>query len=105
MVVFYKHTIKVFVMSALLRLCLRTCAMRPVRHTIQYPLKSLVPKVKHEAWLRALEGRFPSSKSPSRAETDTREVLGGIEDNNIVHCESLICLPGKNHVFTKSKEK
>ena len=53
------------------------------RHTLQRPLFSVVPEATHEASRGPLKGAVSAQKALQGSETETRELLGGMEENSV----------------------
>ena len=59
--------------------------LRLARHTCRCPCICVVPEATHEAKLRALEGDSVSAqKALQGSETETRELMGGTKEINIL---------------------
>ena len=67
---------------------------------LQCPCISEVLEARHEESRGPLKGAVPGQKSPSRIETETRELLGGTEENSV---SSMRCPPGKSVIFYKKE--
>ena len=63
---------------------------RLARHTGRYPCIAVVPEATHEASRGPERGAMSAQKALRGSETETRELLGGTEENSASPTRSLI---------------
>ena len=76
------------------------------RHTWQCPCISVVPEATHEASRGPLRGAVSAPKALQGSETETRELLGGTEENSVSPMRGhWFALQANQWFFTKWKQK
>ena len=79
---------------------------RVAQHTWRCPCISVVPEATHEASRGPEKGAVSAQKALRGSETETRELLGGTEENSVSPMRGhWFALQANQWVFTKRKQK
>ena len=80
--------------------------LRLARHTWRCPCISVVPEATHEASRGPEKSALSAEKALGGSETETRELLGGTEENSVPWWGVIeICPPGKSIIISQKGNK